>query len=279
MANYVIGDLQGCLDSLESLLESIQFSPEADTLWLVGDLVNRGPKSLEILRKLYSMGESVKPVLGNHDLHLLALWAGYGRIHKSDTLDEIVEAPDAPELITWLRRQPLVRELPCSIEGKRCLMVHAGILPTWSFNDALRYSSEVQETLASKKWLDFMPSLYGNKPKMWDESLPEYDRLRLIVNVCTRMRMLWSDGSLDFKFKLEPDIAPEGLKPWFEFSRKTKEGQIIFGHWSTLKMMTNRAGYCLDTGCVWGGMLTALRLEDEQIIQVPAEEKQSLVGL
>lgn len=273
MANYVIGDLQGCLDSLESLLESIQFSPKSDTLWLVGDLVNRGPKSLETLRKLHSLGDAVKPVLGNHDLHLLALWAGYGRSHKSDTIEQVVDAPDAPELINWLRQQPLVRELPCFIEGKRCLMVHAGVLPNWSFDDAISYSNEVQNALSAKNWHEFMAVLYGNKPKVWDDTLSGYDRLRLIVNVCTRMRMLWGDGSIDYKFKLEPEIAPEGLQPWFEFPRKPKEGQIVFGHWSTLKMVTNRAGYCLDTGCVWGGMLTALRLEDEQIIQTPAIEE------
>lgn len=273
MANYVIGDLQGCLDSLDSLLESIQFSPAKDTLWLVGDLVNRGPKSLETLRKLISLGDAVKPVLGNHDLHLLALWAGHGRSHKSDTIEQVVHAPDAAELINWLRQQPLVRELPGPTENKKCLMVHAGILPHWTFDQALGYSREVQQVLAGENWLDFMAVLYGNKPKAWDENLSGFDRLRVIVNVCTRMRMLWSDGSIDYKFKLEPEIAPEGLQPWFEFQRKPREGQIIFGHWSTLKMITNRAGYCLDTGCVWGGMLTALRLEDEQIIQTPAVEE------
>lgn len=272
MANYAIGDLQGCLDSLHELLRAFDFKPGQDTLWFVGDLVNRGPKSLASLRTLKSMGDSVRCVLGNHDLHLLALYAGCGRKHKSDTIAEIVQAPDATELIDWLRAQPLVLELPHQQEEKRRLMVHAGLLPEWSFDQALTYSDEVQRVLTEPDWQDFMTVLYGNEPAQWHDDLQGYDRLRCIVNVCTRMRMLQEDGSMDLKFKLEPELAPPHLKPWCDIARKRKEGQIVFGHWSMLNRVTNRAGYCLDTGCVWGGQLTALRLEDEHIFQVPAVE-------
>jgi bis(5'-nucleosyl)-tetraphosphatase (symmetrical) len=270
MANYVIGDVQGCLDSLQKLLKEIKFDAQADVLWFAGDLVNRGPRSLDTLRFIKNLGDGAYTVLGNHDLHLLALWCNSGRTHEADTIAEIVNAPDGEELVDWLRTQPLALLLP---EPKNALLTHAGILAEWSFQQALELSAEVQHTLSGDDWKAFMAELYGNKPNRWDNTLVGFDRLRFVVNVFTRMRMVRDDGKIDFKYKLEPADAPPDLKPWFDAPRHfANEGPIIFGHWSTLGMLRNKAGYCLDTGCVWGGKLTALRLEDEKVFQVNAVE-------
>ncbi|HEX4918882.1 MAG TPA: symmetrical bis(5'-nucleosyl)-tetraphosphatase [Limnobacter sp.] len=271
MAHYAIGDVQGCFDSLHSLLEHIAFNPQHDTLWFAGDLVNRGPRSLDTLRFVHGLGKAAYTVLGNHDLHLLALWCGVGRQHSSDTIAEVVDAPDGEMLIDWLRHQPLALPLPAP---KGALLVHAGVLPQWSHAKILALSAEVQRVLSSPDWTQFMAVLYGNKPNRWEDSLTGEDRLRFVVNVCTRMRMLQADGKVDFKFKLEPADAPPELKPWFELPRQhaPQEGPIVFGHWSTLNQIRNPAGYCLDTGCVWGGQLTALRLDDGEIFQVQAVE-------
>lgn len=287
MSNYVIGDVQGCHDSLVALLEHIGFSEESDMLWFAGDLVNRGPRSLDTLRLIYRLAQQGRAhtVLGNHDLHLLALWCECGKSSRFDTIAEIVESPDGEVLIDWLRRQALVLELPKKskdtqlpkAQNSAALLVHAGILPEWTFQQALALSQEVQRVLSGPNWKVFMSDLYGNKPNRWSDSLEGHDRWRLIVNVCTRMRMLRVDGKIDLKFKLEPADAPDDLKAWFEFPRaieanKSLEGPIIFGHWSTLGQIKNKAGYCLDTGCVWGGKLTALRLEDGELFQVDALE-------
>ena len=272
MANYVIGDVQGCFDSLKDLLTAIEFSTQRDTLWFAGDLINRGPRSLDTLRFLVQHQENVRMVLGNHDIHLLALWAGYSEKKKPDTLDEILIADDGQPLIDWLRQQPLVLELPMQQGQNRRLLVHAGILPNWSFDDALSYSEEVRTALTSADWHQFMSKLFGNQPLVWNDNLDGIDRLRMIVNTCTRMRVIDPDYKPDFKFKMQPELAPEHLKPWFDFSRKSPDGQIFFGHWSALSDMRNPAGYCLDTGCVWGGKLTAMRLEDGEVIQVEASE-------
>jgi bis(5'-nucleosyl)-tetraphosphatase (symmetrical) len=270
MANYVIGDVQGCLDSLLKLLEKVQFNPQADALWFAGDLVNRGPRSLDTLRFVKNLGARAHTVLGNHDLHLLALWCNSGRSHESDTIAEVVQAPDGEALVNWLRSQPLALPLP---GPQNALLTHAGILPQWSFQQAQSLSAEVQHVLSGPHWQAFMAELYGNKPNRWEASLEGFDRLRFIVNVFTRMRMVRDDGKIDFKYKLEPADAPPDLQPWFELPREYPgEGPIVFGHWSTLGQIRNKAGYCLDTGCVWGGQLTALRLEDEAIIQVEAVE-------
>jgi bis(5'-nucleosyl)-tetraphosphatase (symmetrical) len=252
----------------------VRFNPQLDILWFAGDLVNRGPRSLDTLRFVRGLGQQAHTVLGNHDLHLLALWYSSGRSHESDTIAEVVSAPDGEELVNWLRSQPLALRLPPTQNTlNQALLTHAGILPQWSFDDALKLSNEVQLVLAGPDWQAFMAELYGNKPNRWDPELQGFDRLRLIVNVFTRMRMVRDDGKIDFKYKLEPADAPPELKPWFEFEREfSGEGPIVFGHWSTLGQLKNKAGYCLDTGCVWGGQLTALRLEDEAIIQVEAVE-------
>jgi len=270
MANYVIGDVQGCLDSLLELLDAVRFDATADVLWFAGDLVNRGPRSLDTLRFIKDLGAQAHTVLGNHDLHLLALWCNSGRTHESDTIAEVVTAPDGEVLVNWLRSQPLALALP---GPQKALLVHAGILAQWSFEEALGLSAEVQQMMSGPAWKDFMAQLYGNKPNRWDPALEGFDRLRFIVNVFTRMRMVRDDGKIDFKYKLEPSDAPPELKAWFEIPRAfDQESPIVFGHWSTLGQLKNKAGYCLDTGCVWGGQLTALRLEDEAIIQVDAVE-------
>lgn len=286
MSNYVIGDVQGCHDSLLALLELTEFNETEDVLWFAGDLINRGPRSLDTLRFIHHLAKKGRAhtVLGNHDLHLLALWCECGKNSRFDTIAEIVESPEGEELIEWLRRQPLILSLPktkahshTNHDGsKQNLLVHAGILPEWTFKQALRLSQEVQAVLSSPDWKVFMADLYGNKPNRWADDLEGHDRLRLIVNVCTRMRMLRVDGKIDLKFKLEPADAPDDLKAWFELPRSASinqnEGQIIFGHWSTLGQIENKAGFCLDTGCVWGGQLTALRLEDLKLFQVDALE-------
>ena len=268
MANYVIGDVQGCFDSLVALLEHLNFNEQHDVLWFAGDLVNRGPKSLETLQFIVGLGDRAHTVLGNHDLHLLALWCKHGRTHSSDTIEQVVQATDGEQLIDWLRAQPLALPLPTG-----GLLVHAGILPNWSHAQALAHSAQVQQTLSGSNWLEFMANLYGNKPNRWDPELQGHDRLRLIVNVFTRMRMLRDDGKIDLKYKLEPQDAPADLKPWFAFPRPSDANElIVFGHWSTLGTIQNGNAYCLDTGCVWGGKLTALRLEDRRLFQVNAVE-------
>ncbi|MDH4396789.1 MAG: symmetrical bis(5'-nucleosyl)-tetraphosphatase [Limnobacter sp.] len=279
MSNYVIGDVQGCYDSLQALLQHINFSDTEDVLWFAGDLVNRGPRSLDTLRLIHGLATKscAHTVLGNHDLHLLALWCESGKNSRFDTIAEIVASPEGKELIEWLRRQPLVLPLPKNDHSpNQHLLAHAGILPEWSFKQALQLSQEVQAVLSGPNWKVFMADLYGNKPNRWADDLEGHDRLRLIVNVCTRMRMLRVDGKIDLKFKLEPADAPEDLKAWFEFPRANSnnedEGKIIFGHWSTLDQIENKVGFCLDTGCVWGGRLTALRLEDFKLFGVDALE-------
>ncbi len=267
MAHYAIGDIQGCYSTLNQLLQTLSFSPSKDTLWLAGDLINRGPESLRTLRQIIQWDDSVKVVLGNHDIHLLAVCAGHVQQKSDDTIQEILNASDHLELIDWLRQQPLVRQLPSQLNPKPRLLVHAGVLPTWSFQQALEHSDEFQSKLSSPQWKHFLHELYGNQPNRWENSLNGIERLRLIANVCTRMRMLEPDQALDFKFKGNPQSAPAPLKPWFEFARQNLQEQIIFGHWSALETIQLPNGFCVDTGCVWGQQLTALCLNNDEIIQ------------
>lgn len=266
MANYVIGDVQGCLDSLKRLLKKIKFSESEDTLWFAGDLVNRGPKSLKSLRYIKNLGKSARVVLGNHDLHLLALAAGHGRQHKSDTIADIIQAPDCEELINWLRQQPLMWQMPNKSDGTPRYLVHAGLLPSWSFEKALMLAEEAQLALMADDWKDFVAVMYGNKPANWADTLRGADRLRVIINVFTRLRMVYTDtGDMEFAYKDSPSEAPQGIQPWYEMPTERNKGQIFFGHWSTLGQIELNEHICLDTGCVWGGSLTAYRLEDEAI--------------
>ena len=265
MATYAIGDVQGCADSLAALVQRLSFRPQRDRLWFVGDLVNRGPKSAEVLRMIRAAGPSAQVVLGNHDFHLLAMASGARPVQASDTVSALLDEPDAQELIDWLRQQPL-----CIADGPT-LMVHAGLLPEWSSRQALGFSEEVSKRLRSGQWKAFMQSIYGNSEGRWRESLRGSARYRMIVNVMTRMRYLQPDGQLDFKCKVAPSMAPKELAPWFE--RRARRGsaeRLVFGHWSTLGLMRRPGLIATDTGCGWGGYLSAVRLEDEAIFQQPA---------
>lgn len=260
MSTYAVGDIQGCLEPLQALLIKINFSPAKDSLWVAGDLINRGPESLQTLRLLYHLRDSSKIVLGNHDLHLLASAAGYRSPTPSDTINEIITAPDRDVLLEWLRQQPLVHH----DKSLGYTMVHAGIPPQWSIKDALTYSAEIEAVLRSNKIVSFFKHMYGNNPDRWDEKLKGHERWRLITNYFTRMRFCDKNGRLELNAKTV--TAPKGFSPWFTHSsRKTVNDNILFGHWAALKGITHTPKvFALDTGCVWGGELTMMRLEDQK---------------
>ena len=264
MSVYAIGDIQGCYAEFRQLLDLVAFDPRRDRLWLVGDLVNRGPESLAVLRTVRGLGESAVTVLGNHDLHLLTVAAGHRRAHGGDTLDAILDAPDRDELLAWLRTRPLV-----VLEDER-LLVHAGVLPSWTPATTLMLSREVEAMLASDRHDDFLRHLYGNEPARWSETLRGYDRLRIVVNACTRLRFCAADDTIELGEKRGPEHAPAGFAPWFAHpERKSASVTIVCGHWSTLNLMLAPNVLMLDSGCLWGGCLTALRLDDGRVFQVP----------
>ncbi|THU03654.1 symmetrical bis(5'-nucleosyl)-tetraphosphatase [Lampropedia puyangensis] len=279
MAKYVVGDVQGCNSALQRLLDKVDFSPSRDHLYLVGDLVNRGPESLAVLRRCVSNQSSISVILGNHDLHLLARYYGVRKAGKRDTMEEVLEAPDVHKLMAWLRQQPLVRQVPLADEA--LLLVHAGLLPQWSVTQALALAAEVHAVLADEHaCLAFMREMYGNLPDVWSDSLQGMDRLRVIVNACTRLRFCTVEGRMDFDSSESADQAPEGLMPWFDVpGRSSGHEAIAFGHWSTLGLQNSRYLIALDTGCVWGGCLSALRLDgtlaSREIIQVKCEAAQT----
>jgi bis(5'-nucleosyl)-tetraphosphatase (symmetrical) len=259
MAVYAIGDIQGCYDELLELLANLRFDREHDRLWFVGDLVNRGPKSLETLRFVQGLGQNAITVLGNHDLHLLA--AAYGIRPDSidgDTLEPILAAPDRDALIDWLRHQPLLH-----YDGELgYLMVHAGLPPQWDLKLAQRCAGEVETVLRGDRLESFLSRMYGNKPKQWSTELDGWDRLRFIINCFTRMRYCDRNGRLDLKSSGPPGSQPEGYYPWFEIpARASGDINIIFGHWSTLRPSDTPGVYPIDQGCLWGGQLTALRID------------------
>ena len=256
MATYVIGDLQGCYDEFRALLDKLQFDPDQDQLWLCGDLVNRGPKSLDCLRFVRTIEHSVISVLGNHDLHLLAVSENAGSSRDAG-LQTLLDAPDANELIDWLRHRPL---LHYDNELDYCL-VHAGIYPRWTLSEARQYASELETVLRSDQYHDFFKHMYGDQPALWSEQLEGWDRLRFICNAFTRMRFCRSDGSLELSVKGSPDSPPPGCSPWFRFPQRTAiETTIFFGHWSTLGLRVESNIHALDTGCVWGGQLIAYEI-------------------
>ena len=257
MAVYAIGDVQGCYQSLQQLLQGLHFNPEKDQLWFVGDLVNRGPDSLKTLQFVKSLGKSAVTVLGNHDLHLLAVYHGMAECKSRDTLDQILSSPDVDNLMQWLRYQPLFyHDLDLNFA-----MVHAGVFPGWSVSDTLQYSSEVETWLQGDQHIDFFACMYGDMPDAWDESLAGMDRARFITNVLTRMRYLTPKKRLDLRAKGKPDHNPERI-PWFEFKQKAiKHNRLVFGHWSTLPSDQYGQCFALDSGCLWGGRLTALRID------------------
>ncbi len=262
---WAIGDLQGCREPLERLLAhpALNGGKQPARYWFAGDLVNRGPDSAGTLRTVIALGDRAVSILGNHDLHLLGLVAGVRKPGRSDTLESLLAAPDAEELIHWLRHRPLAH-----FEAGH-LMVHAGVLPSWSVADTLARAAEVEAVLRGKHWREGMKKMFGNEPLQWRKSLTGGKRLRTIVNALTRLRMATARGEMDFDHKGAP-VRDGRLMPWFDVPGRATAGHtVIFGHWSTLGLMTRDDAICLDTGCAWGGQLTALRLRDRQLVQVP----------
>ncbi len=256
MALYLIGDIQGCDDALERLLTHIAFSPSRDTLYVLGDLVNRGPHNAQVLRRLMAYGSSAQCVLGNHDLHLLAVSRHVRPPNKQDTIQDILTAPDNTELLYWLRQQHMAMQVG------QVLMVHAGVLPQWTAEQTMALAGEVEAVLRSDDWVQFMPQMYGGLPNVWHDDLAGADRLRVIVNALTRLRFCDAHGAMDFSVKEGADQAPAHLMPWFDVpGRLTADVRIAFGHWSTVHIEQRPDVICLDDGCVWGGCLSAAKLE------------------
>ena len=271
MATYAIGDLQGCYDPFRRLLDQIEFDPGNDTLWLTGDLVNRGPKSLKVVRFVRSLGDSAVTVLGNHDLHLLALATDRVEFGKRfETLEKFLQAPDRDELIDWLRHRPLAHYS----KDLDTLLVHAGTHPQWSVKKALALAAEVEAALQGKKHASVLVKMYGNTPRKWSGKLKGYRRLRFIINTFTRMRMLTASMGLNFAHTGAPWRARKDLAPWFEFeARATGDTRVVFGHWSALGLIVLPDLISLDPGCVWGRQLTAVRLDKRipRVFQVPGQ--------
>jgi bis(5'-nucleosyl)-tetraphosphatase (symmetrical) len=258
MTLYAIGDIQGCAGRFNALLDAISFEPVRDRLWLAGDLVNRGPDSLGVLRRVIALGDSVTAVLGNHDLHLLAAAAGIRRPDAKDTFDDILGAPDAAELLEWLRNRPLLHH----DAGAGRLLVHAGLPPGWSVGEAKRRAEEVCQRLRSPAWAEGLADMYGDEPRAWSGRLAPQDRRRYTINALTRMRFCDYRGELDFENTGPPGTQPSGLIPWFDFPRrKNRDTHIVFGHWAALGLLRRPDVTALDTGCVWGGSLTAVALD------------------
>jgi bis(5'-nucleosyl)-tetraphosphatase (symmetrical) len=269
--DYLIGDLQGCCDALERLLAKVDFSASRDHAYFLGDLVNRGPASLATLRRLKGLGNAATCLLGNHDLHLLAVAHGVRPAGRSDTLADLLAASDRPALVDWLRQQRM------AVHEKGWLMVHAGVVPQWDLATTLQLASEVEARLTAPDFGDFLRVMYGNQPSRWDDTLCGDDRLRFSVNVLTRIRFVHSDGTLDLATKEGAGGAPAGFTPWFEApGRRTAGVPIAFGHWSTLGLVNRPDLLALDTGCVWGGQLTAARIDGghREVIQVDCEQAQ-----
>ena len=273
---YLIGDVQGCDGALQRLLEEIAFSPSRDSLVVLGDLVNRGPDSASVLRRLMALGDAAQCLLGNHDLHLLAVAQGVRSPGRGDTLDAVLQAPDCAAMLAWLRRQHLA--LSTTVAGKLCLMVHAGVLPQWTAAQTLALAGEVQAVLRGPDLPDFLHQMYGNEPNAWRDDLSGAPRLRVIINALTRIRFCTPQGAMEFAAKgLRAQDAPPGYVPWFDApNRKTADVTVAFGHWSTLGWLDRPDLLSLDSGCVWGGRLSALRLagsrgdgRQKALIQVP----------
>lgn len=274
MADYFIGDVQGCDEALARLLLHLDFSPSRDRVFLLGDLVNRGPQSLATLRRLQDLGDSARCLLGNHDLHLLAVAHGIRAPGRHDTLTDVLQASDGPALLDWLRQQPV------ALWHQGCLLVHAGVLPSWTVQQTLDLADEVQAVLRGPDWRVFLSHLFGNEPRQWRDELQGWDRLRVIVNALTRLRLCSNDGVMDFSHKGGLSARPEGLLPWFAVpGRRTEGSPIAFGHWSTLGQTGRTDAMALDSGCVWGGCLSALTWstapETRRWHRVPCETAQA----
>ncbi|MFM9979898.1 MAG: symmetrical bis(5'-nucleosyl)-tetraphosphatase [Burkholderiales bacterium] len=273
MATYAIGDVQGCMRELDALLAQCAFDAGRDRLWFVGDLVNRGPASLEVLRFVRDLGERAITVLGNHDLHLLCLAHGAARPRPDDTLEAVLAAPDRDELLGWLRTRRMLH----SEDGH--VLVHAGLLPQWDLPTAIALAGEVQEALRGPGYAAFLARLYGSEPSAWNDALAGADRTRVVVNAMTRMRFCSDAGVMEFRAKGGVDATPAGYRPWFEVpGRRTATTTVVCGHWSALGLRIAPNLLALDTGCVWGGALSAVRLEDRQLFRVPCAGYQDPIG-
>jgi bis(5'-nucleosyl)-tetraphosphatase (symmetrical) len=281
MALYLIGDVQGCNTALQRLLDEISFSASRDTLYLLGDLVNRGPDSAGVLRRLMGYGAAAQCVLGNHDLHLLAVAHGVRKPHRKDTLSGILNAPDREAMLDWLRLQRMA--ILENIQGHELLMLHAGVLPSWSASKTLALANEVETVLRGPSLGDFLHQMYGDEPDRWSDSLTGTARLRVIVNALTRLRFCDDEGRMEFSAKKGADATPMGYRPWFDVpGRQTANVTVAFGHWSTLGWLERSDVIALDTGCVWGGCLSALRVNPSKsklslkhkLIQVKCEQAQ-----
>jgi bis(5'-nucleosyl)-tetraphosphatase (symmetrical) len=269
--HYLIGDLQGCCDAFERLLAQIGFSPSRDSLTVLGDLVNRGPQSLPVLRRVRGLGNAADTLLGNHDLHLLAVAHGVRPEHASDTLREVLDAPDRDAWLDWLRQRPL------ALKREGWLCVHAGVSPAWDAAQTLALAGEVEAMLRGPDLAAFLPQMYGNRPARWSDTLRGPDRWRHVINVLTRIRFCHADGNLDLKTKEGAASATSGLLPWFDFPQRASAGTpIAFGHWSTLGLVNRPDLLGIDTGCVWGGALTAVRVDGgrRDVVQVACEQSQ-----
>ena len=275
MSTYLIGDVHGCYDELQALLHRVAFNPQQDQLWLTGDLVARGPSSLAVLRFVRSLGNSVKLVLGNHDLNLLAIHAGISRSKPKDCLAELLQAEDVDELMNWLRHQPLLQV----DDEKKLVMSHAGITPQWDLATARMCAREVEFALSHDNYATYLASMYGDMPNNWSGDITGLARLRFISNAFTRMRYCFPNGQLDMLSKESPENVPAPLKPWFSLqSQVAPEYTIIFGHWASLEGKGTPEGIIgLDTGCCWGGKLTMMRWEDKQIFTQAATQIQAAV--
>jgi bis(5'-nucleosyl)-tetraphosphatase (symmetrical) len=261
---WVVGDVQGCLASLQSLLKRL---PANARLLFIGDLINRGPQSLDSLRFVKALGGRAEALLGNHDLHLLAVAAGIRRQHDDDTLADILAAPDRDELLDWLRARPL------ALHESGALFVHAGVPPQWTVDTALRLAGEIETRLRAPDYRAFLATMYGNRPALWDDGLEGADRARCVINALTRLRFVAADGTMDFKVKEGAAAAPPGFVPWFDHPQRASRGTpVVFGHWSTLGLLMREDAVCVDTGCVWGGALTALAWPNRRLVRVPCPQ-------
>ncbi|MEM7250549.1 MAG: symmetrical bis(5'-nucleosyl)-tetraphosphatase [Pseudomonadota bacterium] len=273
MTTYAIGDVQGCFEELGELLERVNFDATTDRLWFAGDLVNRGPNSLAVLRFVKDLGERASVVLGNHDLHLLGAARGLRKLRPDDTLQPILNAPDCGELLDWLRHQPVLHFDPVFDAA----MVHAGIPPQWTIEEALARAREVEVRLGQGAPGEMLDGMYGNKPTRWHDELEGWSRLRYIINAFTRMRFCTADGKLNLKFAGTPEDAPDDLHPWFALPQRASAGTpIVFGHWATLELApheaANRNAYHIDNGCVWGNALTAVEVGTWQYTSVGSRQ-------
>ncbi len=267
MATIAIGDIQGCYDQLMRLLERCGYDERRDRLWFVGDLVNRGPQSLETVRFVKGLGERAVTVLGNHDLALLVIAEGIRKPHAIDTFGDILAAPDREELLAWLRQQKMMHA------EHGYAMVHAGLLPQWSVTQALALAREAELALSGPGYREFLRQMYGNRPVRWRDDLAGYDRLRIIVNAMTRMRLATADGTLEFSHKVGLANLPPGYLPWYDVpGRASRDTVILFGHWAALGLLLRDDVVGLDSGCVWGRALSALRLEDRRLFQCDCHE-------